>query len=130
MLSAISTINHTRRFPCTVEKQIASQLLGLDSLHDVAQIIPTFYVDTRSHNAPAPGGAIFTIADSGYDWNYVWYTLELYVYQSSNLIYYDQHTYFVEETLPDDVLPEFDIPQAAMDSLVTLTMQGYVDRLK
>lgn len=119
-----------KKYPCTVREQLASRTDVLANSSESRVLFPILDIGTRSYNAPAEGGAIFTIADSGFDWNYIWYTLGVYIFQGSELIYYDQHTYFVNETLPDDVLPEFGIPQLAMDSLVTLTMQGYVDRLK
>lgn len=119
-----------KRYPCTVREQLKDQLDALANSSWGMVLFPILYIGTRSYNAPAEGGAVFTIADSGYNWNYIWYTLAVYIFNGSELIYYDQHTYFVNETLPDNVFPEFAIPQTAMDSLVTLTMQGYVDRLK
>ena len=119
-----------KRYPCTVREQLTGHLDSLASSSKSRVLIPILYIGTRSYNAPAEGGAMFTIADSGYNWNYIWYTLAVYIFEGSELIYYDQHTYFVNETLPDGVFPEFSMPQSAVDSLVTLTMKGYVDRLK
>ena len=122
--------NHTRKYPCTFESQVSTRIRGLNSSQNITQIVPVLCIEIRALNAPASGGAIFTIADSGYNWNYIRYTLELHIFNETDLIYYDQHSYLVIETLPDSILPDCDIPQSAMDSLVTLTMQGYVDRLK
>lgn len=119
-----------RRFPCTLHSQLASYI-QLDKQREKGSfLIPVFHISTTPYNLPASGGAIFTMADSGYDLNYVWYTLIINVYQDADLVYYDQHTYFVEEALPNGELPKIYIPQQAMDSLVNLTMKGYIDRLK
>jgi len=93
-------------------------------------MVPLFYISRQRYDVPAEGYVAYTFADSFHDLHYTWYTLMVNVFKGDELIYYDQHTYFTEEVLPEDEIPEIHIPQAAMDSLVILTMQSYVDRLK
>jgi len=119
-----------RKYPCTVQEQLREFLANKQMNDSTLNIIPIFYIDRQAHDAPAVGYVAYTIADSGYDLHYTWYTLMVNIFKGDELIYYDQHTYFTKEILPEEETPEIHIPQAAMDSLVTLTMQGYVDRLK
>jgi hypothetical protein len=120
-----------RKFPCTAHEQLVEQLnINLNKSDSSLFIIPIFYIVRQPHDAPAVGYVAYTFADSGHDLHYTWYTLMVNIFKGDELIYYDQHTYFTKEILPEEETPEIFIPQAAMDSLVTLTMQGYVDRLR
>lgn len=120
-----------RRFPCTMHKQLSA--LGSDvTIKDdlTLQAYPVIFVHTSAYKLAGGGYVAYTSPYSGYDHNYTWYTLVMNIYSESKLIYYDQYIYFEREVLPQGELPEFHIPQAAMDSLVTLTMKGYMDRMK
>lgn len=118
-----------RRFPCTLHAQHESAL-DLQSQASTLVAVPAIYVEIAAHKLPAGAYVAYAAPYSGYDLNYIGYTLVMNIYRGGELVYYDQHTYFREETLPQGELPECHIPQAAMDSLVTLTMKGYMDRMK
>lgn len=64
-----------RKFPCTLHDQLSGHMDSIMVAVNDLFLIPVFYVRNTTYDAPASGGAIFTMADSGYDWNYTWYTL-------------------------------------------------------
>jgi hypothetical protein len=119
-----------RKYPCTVHSQLQNYFSALRLDSTEIRLVPVFYIDRQAYDVPAEGYVAYTFADSFHDLHYTWYTLMVNIFKGDELIYYDQHSYFTEEILPEDETPEIHIPQAAMDSLVTLTMQGYVDGLR